>query len=279
MNTELFKAWYLSDFIPAVKRHQETTGNKGKVLLLLDNAPSHSVAELNTLTDEMFRVIFFPANVTSLIQPMDQGVIEKTKRLYRKNLLTKILLEENQNVVQFVKHITLKDCCNIINETWISLTRDNLRNAWRKLLRDNEVEVPERRSRDDEEEILNIHQVARTIPCYTDNEIEDTNEWLGRDKNDHGFQILTDEELVDKFTGHNATTDGIEEVIDDEESEESEESQLAINEEVPTDADALAAFKTAIKWFKAQPESNIAKCELKCLQNLKELACSKIANG
>jgi len=38
--------------------------------------------------------MFFPPNVTSLIQPMDQGVIKKFKRIYRKQMLRRLLLNE-----------------------------------------------------------------------------------------------------------------------------------------------------------------------------------------
>jgi hypothetical protein len=46
---------------------------------VLDNAPSHLAEKLN-IVDPHFKVMFFPANTTAIIQPMDQGVIEKLKR-------------------------------------------------------------------------------------------------------------------------------------------------------------------------------------------------------
>jgi len=44
----------------------------------LDNAPSHPSEE--ELMKRDIKAIFLPPNVTSLIQPMDQGVIEWLKR-------------------------------------------------------------------------------------------------------------------------------------------------------------------------------------------------------
>jgi hypothetical protein len=82
MSVELFKTWYFSEFIPNVQKYQQGIGRKGKVLLLLHNAPSHSVIEFR------YKIIMFLLpNITSLMQPMNQGVIEKFKRLYRKDLL------------------------------------------------------------------------------------------------------------------------------------------------------------------------------------------------
>lgn len=92
MSAELFKTWHFSKFIPNVQKYQQKTERKRNVLLLLDNAPPHSVIELNTLRNELFDIMFLPPNVTSLMQPMDQAVIEKFKGLYRKNLLKKSCL-------------------------------------------------------------------------------------------------------------------------------------------------------------------------------------------
>lgn len=38
MTASLFTEWYDEVFIPAVKKHQNASGKKGDVLLLVDNA-------------------------------------------------------------------------------------------------------------------------------------------------------------------------------------------------------------------------------------------------
>ncbi|KFD50251.1 hypothetical protein M514_08879 [Trichuris suis] len=70
-----------------VKKYQGLTGKTGKVLLLIDNAPAHPSAEYLNVVDELVTVKFLPPNVSALIQPMDQGVIEILKWHYRKQLL------------------------------------------------------------------------------------------------------------------------------------------------------------------------------------------------
>lgn len=56
--------------------------------------------------------LFLPPNITSLLKPMDQGLIECMKRLYRKQLLRKLLLtdEDEESVIAYHKRIDLKDC-------------------------------------------------------------------------------------------------------------------------------------------------------------------------
>jgi len=55
-----------------------------KALLLLDNHPD--IANLVS-NDGNSKAMFLPANTTTLIQPMDQEVLEAVKRRYGKALL------------------------------------------------------------------------------------------------------------------------------------------------------------------------------------------------
>lgn len=86
MSAELFVRWYDEIFIPSVENQQLAEGRVAKVLLLLDNAPVHPAA--NPLERQGgFTVRYLPANVTSLLQPMDQVVIATLKRNYRRGIL------------------------------------------------------------------------------------------------------------------------------------------------------------------------------------------------
>ena len=92
VTAEIFADWYINQFIPSVKKHQQREGKTGKVLLIIDNAPTHpSLDKINNI-DEDFKVQFLPPNVTVLLQPMDQGIIEKMKEMYRKQVFRRLLL-------------------------------------------------------------------------------------------------------------------------------------------------------------------------------------------
>nr|XP_012140925.1 PREDICTED: jerky protein homolog-like [Megachile rotundata] len=277
MNTDLFKSWYLLDFIPNVKKYQEESGRKGKVLLILNNVPLHSLKELNALTDEMFHIRFLPINITSVIQSMNQGIIEKVKRTYRKHLLNSILGEDKQNldVLHFLKHFALQDCCHIIHKAWNLVTKENLYKEWKKLLYDKQkIEVIDKETNNDIEEILQIHHVAKRISCSDNWEIKDTINWLRSDENDHSFQVLNDEEIICEVAGYNAISEA--EEMESTEEPESSTANDYNKETIPTDAHALAALNIAIKWFEAQAESNIV--DLQRLNYLRDLASSKIFN-
>ena len=84
---------------------------KLEVLLLLDDGPSHPSVEILNALDPDFVINFFPLNVTSLIQAMDRGVIEKLKRMYSKQILSRLLHAEDKvkdSVISFSKSLNWK---------------------------------------------------------------------------------------------------------------------------------------------------------------------------
>lgn len=57
---------------------------------------------------------------------MDQGIIEKLKRIYRKQILRRLLLADSEeNVISFYKNLNLKDACNMLAKSWQSLITQN----------------------------------------------------------------------------------------------------------------------------------------------------------
>lgn len=75
MTSEIFERWLRT-------WDAELKLKKRKILLLVDNCPAHcSVDSL-----KFIKLVFSPPNVTSVLQPMDQGVIKSLKTHYRKLL-------------------------------------------------------------------------------------------------------------------------------------------------------------------------------------------------
>ena len=78
MNSKIFAEWFSKEFIPAVKRHQCLQNIRSpRALLLIDNCSVHP-DELSS-RDGSVMCMFLPLNTTSLIQPMDQGVLQAMK--------------------------------------------------------------------------------------------------------------------------------------------------------------------------------------------------------
>lgn len=81
------KAWATSDLIlewfEAFCKH---VGGR-RVLLTLDNAPSHTKALKNLKIPDNIEIEFLPRNTTTHFQPLDQGIIQTFKLLYRKRFV------------------------------------------------------------------------------------------------------------------------------------------------------------------------------------------------
>ncbi|XP_025202043.1 tigger transposable element-derived protein 2-like [Melanaphis sacchari] len=69
------KPWYFKNInrllvtykVQKIKQERKCKGRKGKVMLLLDNAPSHPSTKKLNMVDPDFNVMFFPANTTTII--------------------------------------------------------------------------------------------------------------------------------------------------------------------------------------------------------------------
>ena len=79
MDSHLFESWFHDKFVPYVKQFCEKNKIEYKILLLLDNAPAHSSAEVLQSRGGKVKTIFFP-QTQHLSYTMDQGILEATKR-------------------------------------------------------------------------------------------------------------------------------------------------------------------------------------------------------
>lgn len=90
-------SWMTSDLFTTEIRHRgrELPTQKAKIQLLVDNCPAHPVVE----DLENIKLVFIPANTTSIIQPMDQGVIRSLKSHYCKLILLRLIecMEKKQD--------------------------------------------------------------------------------------------------------------------------------------------------------------------------------------
>lgn len=111
-----------------------------QILLLVDNCPAHP--RLSSLKN--IKLEFFPPNFTSVLQPMDQGVIHSLKVHYRRHLLIKYLkCIENGTTIA----INLLDAIEMVAKAWQQVTQKTIKNcfkhAWPSLCEfDEDDELP-----------------------------------------------------------------------------------------------------------------------------------------
>lgn len=263
MNGVIFMDWFENTFIPEVKKFQNLTGRSGKVLLLIDNAPSHPSTESLNSVDGTVEVKFLPPNVTPLMQPMDQGVIENLKRLYRKQLLRHLLLTEDrsvQSVLDFYKTITLKDCCYMIADSWSSIKQFTLRNSWNNIFVHRKSNATPGLG-DTDMEMKELLDGLKAASLSSECEETDVEMWLSCDRDDPGFQIFDDDEIIEAVSNVDS------EMVED--TDEGEEAQTAC----PSHDTAFRCLETALEWFECQEECDPAM--LLCLKNIRDLAAKK----
>ena len=107
-----------------------------KILLLVDNYCTAHPA-LDTLKN--IRLEFLPPNTTSLIQPMDQGIIKNIKGHYRKELvqMTITAIEDNLlstscTATEVSEKITILDAIRVVAKSWRQVKTQTIANCFRK---------------------------------------------------------------------------------------------------------------------------------------------------
>lgn len=100
----------------------------------MDNATSHS----KQLNHPNVKIIFFPPNCTSLIQPLDQGVIRAFKAHYiRKIFETLFDRHEKDNSVPIIniwKKFCISDCIDLVSLACKEIKMSTFNAAWKPLL-------------------------------------------------------------------------------------------------------------------------------------------------
>lgn len=105
MTTDIFTRW-INAFNNRMKRQAR------HVLLFMDNAPSHP----KDLRLSNVKVVPLPANTTSKLQPLDQGIIKTVKSRYRKRLLQAVLakMDKGEDITNISKCVSVLDAINWI---------------------------------------------------------------------------------------------------------------------------------------------------------------------
>lgn len=163
--------------------------------MLLDNAPSHPSTDVLNNINENFEVKYLPPNVTALIQPMDQGAISITKKLYKKQFLMKLLLEgKHLNTNEFLKNFTLRDYIILISNAWENIQSSTLSKVWKPMLRDL-IHADENSTID--ENVSNDLCNCTSQLIHHENDAAEINKWINTEERDEGWEYLTDAEIIE----------------------------------------------------------------------------------
>ena len=105
------------------------------ILYVCDNASSHQVREYSHI-----KFLMLPPNATSIMQPLDQGIILLTNRRYKKKLAERYLacVENNKDANSLLKALDIVQATNMIAASW----RETSSHHHSELFLQNRVQTP-----------------------------------------------------------------------------------------------------------------------------------------
>ena len=295
VNTTIFLSWFQDIFVPYVQNELRKMNLEPKAILILDNCSAHPSVELLVSPDGLVTSTYLPPNVTSLVQPMDQGVLESLKRGYRKSLLRDHLLSEDGllDIDLYLKKVNMKVVLEKVAIAWEGITPRSIRNSWNKLIPPSEEPSSMPSSSDTSisegeqpESIGSIGESTDERPC-SDEELlgeagfvsdfetlgfelaqSEVQEWLNVDANDQGYQHLDDQGIVSHVLNSQ------EQAVSPETDSETEDLE-ALPACSVKHKEAMEMFDKCLSWLQHQPEASSYNTSV--LLSLRELAAKKRA--
>lgn len=92
-----------------------------KILLLVDNCPAHPI--ISNLRN--IELAFFPANTSSILQPMDQSVIKSLKGHYRRKMLMDMIETDGKVSINMLQAV------NFLSKAWQEVTAVTIQHSFR----------------------------------------------------------------------------------------------------------------------------------------------------
>lgn len=162
MTGVLFREWLQSV-------DQKMKSKFRKILLLLDNAPSHGLAGLELQNVE---VLMLPPNTTSKIQPMDAGIIAAFKRHYRRFQMNHALMNEELGArdIYKVDQLTAMRWCKA---AWNEISQATIANCFQHTgLFNPENDIPLVEQEDEMQVNQELLNTIQQLPIYNPMSVE-----------------------------------------------------------------------------------------------------------
>jgi hypothetical protein len=123
-------AWMQTDIFTEILNNwnKKLIKENRNILLFLDNCSVHS----QNLNLSNIKIEFFPPNCTSVLQPLDMGIIKNIKVKYRSKLMSNILREYRKNKKVNTDFINLYDALCILDSAWNEVSGQTIYNCFNK---------------------------------------------------------------------------------------------------------------------------------------------------
>lgn len=227
------KAWMTSELFEKWIREwdQELRRSKNKILLLVDNCPAHPVVpNLSNI-----KLCFLPANTTSMLQPLDQGVIKSLKVHFRKFQIVKMLQQsEESSENEFKWKITILDAVTMISKAWDRVTPKTIANCFKHAGLSQNALPADDLEFEEEDEIPLAQLIKENNNIGSVLSLDQWEEFLHFDDNLPTSELPSDEDICDEIFQQHEQQEG-------EEDEQREDEVEDFNP--PTLKEAMNATK------------------------------------
>lgn len=181
MTTDLFADWLK-------KVDANMKAQKRKIVLFVDNCSAHN----NMPELDYVKLLYLPANTTSKLQPMDQGVINNFKVHYRKEVVQFVLksIEENK-----ISEINILQAMRFARKAWFSVSKTTISNCFKKA-GFKVTEVPEPEDLQEEETLAEWNQIIAACSSNENEQQPTFEDFVHMDDDVLVSEELTDDDIV-----------------------------------------------------------------------------------
>ena len=194
LDNEIFRDWFLDDFVPAVSRFLDERSLAQKAVLILDD---HTVLlDENIFQAGEIKTMYLPPKVSHLLC-MDEGVLENIKRRYLYKFLTSVYyaVEEGKTAKEYISNISMNEVLHWLATSWNEITPFTISNLWKNLwpeMKDtnNSVMFYAEAEPPPNSEFMAILQKFAEFENINDDDLQD---WLNSDRI---MPSISDEEII-----------------------------------------------------------------------------------
>lgn len=212
MTHKIINCWFHNHFVPEVCEYLLSKGLPPKAVLLLEDSPAHSVGNILKSEDGNISALFMPRplGVSDSLSRCTDSVAAFTKKMYRSNLLERII-REGQDFDEFWKNYSVLDCVNDIHAVWKSCNVSTIYQPWTEILpcmKDVKFDWTVQHNG----YARTVADLAKSMAGKARLDEEAIVKWFVCDLTDPGFECLSDGDIVD-FAKEVDTEDAEEDVM------------------------------------------------------------------
>ncbi|XP_066254308.1 tigger transposable element-derived protein 6-like [Euwallacea similis] len=236
---------YLKDWDENLRRQNR------EILLLVDNCAAHP----KTLHLTNIRLEFLPPNCTSVVQPMDQGIIKCLKAYYRRSFMCR-LIKSLDNKEPF--NVTILDSIKLIAQSWNEVTPTTIANCFRYA---GLLKSTEEFDSDDELPLAQWFEKCKNSDVDCNDWDVPLSDWLRLNYQDltnaetylaeyDSFSTVDDKVIAtETLTDDDITAEVLGTLNDHQNSDNENDDAQQDEEKPPSHSEALCAIKSVIHFF------------------------------